>query len=545
MPQITSNQWINSVYIKNPNANAVIVKEKQVTIDQETQKVLSVKNNLNYIKNPKRKVYVTKPQFRTHKYKRDYEQLDKVDTYVVEDRYMVDELKKILNLPKYEFMSLRKICNSPYVYNADVSIETLVRTRYEEQKKHDIVPITTGALDIETSLLGCDRINIITFIAEREVYTAVLDDFLWKYVDNKRVKATIDDVYALINTILKPYLDEYKFNIHVTVFENELDLIRWIFSKIHTEEMDFIGIWNMGFDIPKILERIKVYGVDPEDICCHPSVPKEYRICKFAEDKRKVAHIVEKWHWFYCTDKSQFIDSMTLYARIRKSDAKEPYYSLNAISTKEIGKGKLVFQEGSHHEMQQYHFVEYIVYNIVDAMLIQMMEWKNHDITGMYRLTGYSSLSDFSKQTVMLKNKFYKFCLDHGNVYASTGEDMSGPYDDILSKNGGAVLKAGLVKEMGLHAIIERPNIESMIIPIAADFDYKAMYPNFKSAYGLSKETKLLTIVALDNDEPIEPLMGGIADPQNNAVWIGNQYFGLPDYEEWEKIADEAFFHTY
>lgn len=542
---LTSVQWVNSIHIKNDFTNTILVKEKIVTIDKDTSKVLHTKNRLRPIKDPKRIIYVTKPEFRTHKVKRDVEDLSKVDPYIVEDRLLVDRLKEILGVPKYMRKSLRELCNSPYVYNADISMEALIRAKYQERQKHNIIPLTIGSLDIETSVLGDDQINLITFCAENNVYTAVLDGFLWKYVNNQKVKATELDIRKQIKKDIQQYIDKYGFSINIKICETELELIKWIFSKIHQEEMDFITIWNMGFDIPKILERIKSYGIDPVDICCHPSVPKQLRVCKFKEDKREVQHIVEKWHWFYCTSMSQFVDAMTLYARIRKSKPKEPSYTLDAISSKVVGAGKLKFSEGSHYEMQTKRFVEYVVYNMVDAMLLMMMEWQNHDVSQMLRLTGSSTYDDFNKQTVMLKNIYYKFCLDNNKVFASTGKDMKGPYDDLFSKSGGAVLKASLVNGIGINSIIERPDYESNIVPTGADLDFKAYYPSTESMYGLSKETKICTVVGIDSRkdvEYIEGIMGGIASPQANAVWIGHDYFGLPNYEEWQELAMKEFF---
>ena len=118
---------------------------------------------------------------------------------------------------------------------------------------------------------------------------------------------------------------------------------------------------------------------------------------------------------------------------------------------------------------------------------------------------------------------------------------MVGPYDNRFIKRGGAVLKASLVEDIGLNNLIERPYYESMLVPVAADLDYKAYYPSTESMYALAKENKILTVVKLEGKEDkegIEELLGGVAMPQANSVWIGNEYFGLPNYEEWIDIID-------
>lgn len=188
---LTSKQWISSCYAMTESGTAIVVHEKEVTIDKTTHDIKNVKNNLRLIKDPKRRVYVTKPQFRNHKYKKETEFLDRTDCYTIEDRYAVEHLKKILDINPYKRMSLMEVCDSPYIYGADVSMESLVRQRYIHNAQHQIVPITTGAFDIEKSVLGDDQINCITFIAEENIYTAVHNSFMWKYDANgKKHKAT-------------------------------------------------------------------------------------------------------------------------------------------------------------------------------------------------------------------------------------------------------------------------------------------------------------------------------------------------------------------
>lgn len=556
MGTITSVQWANSLHLRYSDKNTVLVKEKVVTIDSETSEVLKVVDRFKPVHDPKRTIYITKPQYRCHQFKRDVEDIEKVEKYVIKDRFLEYEIMRILDIKVDEDQkrpTLRDLCDSPYVYHADISLEALIRARYQERQKHDIIPIRVGSFDIETSVLQDDSngvINCLTFCAEKTIYTAALDGFMWKYVNGKKVKATDNDFKEQIKKDIQPYIDKHGFKIVYKICNSELELLTWIFTQIHKEKVDFIGIWNIGFDIPTVIDRIKHYNKRPEDFFCHPDIEEDLRYCHFKEDKRPAAHIVEKWHWFYCSHYSQWVDDMLLYARIRKAQTKEPSYTLDAISTKEVGEGKIKLEEGSHAEMQQYKFVQYWTYNMVDAILLQLMHWKNGDIQQMMRLTGSSPYPDFSKQTVMLKNIYYKFCLKRGKVFASTGKNMVGPYDKYFSKSGGAVLKASLVQGIGINAIIERPNYESMIVVLGADLDFKAYYPSTESMYGLSKENKIATVIGIEGiadkedknkTEKIEAFMGGIAMPQANSVWIGHDYFGLPNYEEWIDIFANEF----
>ena len=77
----------------------------------------------------------------------------------------------------------------------------------------------------------------------------------------------------------------------------------------------------------------------------HPDVPKQYRYASYKEDISKTDHFTDKWHWMSITGYSQFLDSMCLYARLRKVSGREVSYKLDDIANKELGQGKLHFGE--------------------------------------------------------------------------------------------------------------------------------------------------------------------------------------------------------
>lgn len=50
---LTSKQWISSCYAMTESGTAIVVHEKEVTIDKTTHDIKNVKNNLRLIKDPK------------------------------------------------------------------------------------------------------------------------------------------------------------------------------------------------------------------------------------------------------------------------------------------------------------------------------------------------------------------------------------------------------------------------------------------------------------------------------------------------------------
>lgn len=540
---LTSIQWMHSCYDCRDDISFLTVKEKVVTIDPDTNKVLSVVPRLRQIPDPKRKVWITKPEFQRHRYKKESELTKKCDVYTVIDRELVPFLKEKMGINKYAWTTKKKICNSPYIYGTDISMEALVRYKYENNQVHAVAPITIGSLDIESSLLHKDRrTNAITVICDKKVYTAALSEFMWKEVGKKRVKATVEDMLEILFADSGKEIEKYGLEVEAKIFDSEKELYDYIFTAIQTDEPDYMFIWNLGYDVPTIINRLTDLGLDPKDYFCSREIPKHNRYLRYYEDRKKVAHIVQKWNWLHCTSMTQWLDAMALYGQINKTKPKESSYSLDAIMGKILGLHKTNLQGHSHQYMQEHRFPMYWAYNVRDALLVQLGSWETQNSNSLYQLTEHSTLMDFSKQTVMLCNEYHHVLLNEGRVLASTGSQMTGPYDHLLSKVGGAVLDAKNVDDIGIRCVAERPRDMTNLLLYLADDDYSSLYPSWKIAAAIAKENKLMTLVSIDGMDVtmVEPLAAALSNPKENAVWIASTYFGLPNYTEMEEKVRQA-----
>lgn len=544
MSDLTSTFYVHSCYISNERDDYVFVKEKDVTIESETNEIISSKNKFRIIASPKKRVWITKPQFRTHKGKKETEFVDRCDCYTVENRYVKEEVCKILGIKAGPFTKAREIFNNPYIYGADLDMESLVRLSYEKNLNHNSIEFAKGYLDIEQSVLGDKQINLITLVCDGHIYTGYLNSFMKKKVNGVMVSANKEDVIRGTNEYIGDYIEKYKFELHIEGFDREIDLIRFVLDKVHQHQLDFVGIWNMTFDIPEIIKRIENYGLDPKDSFCDKSIPKDIRRCKFLPDtNKKVAHVVDKWGWFDCTAHTQWIDLMPLFARIRRREPKREKYSLDAIAAAEIKDNKLHIAQKGHYEMQTEMFVEYTVYNIKDSLLLYLMENKNKDVDNLYRLSRSSRMKDYNKQGPLLVHSYQKFLLamDRPSVVCSVGSEMKGEFDKYMGKVGGAVSNAQNTREIGAFCVPQLPDYNTNLIPFVADQDFASYYPSTKFAGNISQETKLASIIAIENHEPIdiEHYCSAIGAPRENSVFIGKKYYGLPGYMEMAELAKE------
>jgi len=105
--------------------------------------------------------------------------------------------------------------------------------------------------------------------------------------------------------------------------EDELSLIADFFCLINTLRPDFASGWNIfGFDIEYLINRIVQLGATPNDIICAEDIPYKYNY--LYKDTRN-QDPGDSGSSFNCTNYTNFIDGMLLFANLRKSAKRESY----------------------------------------------------------------------------------------------------------------------------------------------------------------------------------------------------------------------------
>lgn len=533
------------------------------------------------IDKPRRSFYVTKPNCRNNELKREWELTTNLDRYDVYNYQMTDVLSKALSDGRYTgggngYQSLRKLCDSPYVYGADIDIETLIKHKFMktfEESGKSPAPLTTGFFDIETDVLHGegDSPNIITVTHENKVYTAILETFfVVKNPDGSYRRGDLEEFKTLSKETLDVHIAELlndhvkknpksqlkqivaskPFEYYYYVGKTTLELIQWIFGAIHKNKTDFLGIWNLDFDIPKIMNAIKAAGARYEDIFCPPDLNSKYRYVKYQRDEQVTDSIYKLWHWLHATGYSQFIDSMCLYSILRTVAGGESMKLDDILISNDLG-GKLTFKDDDpatehlsgmdwHRHMQKNEAYKYIIYNQFDCISLQLMEWKNNDLSSMAVLGGISRLCKWTRQTRKIADSFYFYGLAVGKVMASPGQTMEDKFDDLIKKVGGAVLRPERTTGIGMRVFSDRPDIITMLHPFTGDVDFSGMYPNCTITGNISKETKIscgLEISGMSH-QALWAYYSLSVSLRENAVLIGSTYYGLSGYSEMnEKFA--------
>ena len=508
---------------------------------------------LKFYKNPKRKIWVTKPSLRTHSCIKESVPKAEVDEYVTTQNNMVRVVNKaIYGNPYRPMQSNFQVNRNPYTYGTDVAMLTLIKRNYIKNCGDIPFNLKLGALDIETSVVTGEIINVsYTDMATRTSYVSYNTKILAEPQQKNHCKSEnevleyctriVDDYVKGINPKIRDKVNtDYK--IVVGGFETELDLLLWTMNKINHCKPEFCIIWNINYDIPYILDRMERLGVLPETVFCHSDVPEEYRYLKYKEDTHEVEHFTDAWHVLECTGYTKYLDSMCMYSRLRKVYGRKDSYKLEDVLQEELGIGKLEIIPGATHGyLQKNRYLDYCAYNILDTLLLCIVEDKNHDVESMLGLIGISPLWACAQQTTMLKNTFYDYCMGVGLVPGSTSGKNLPPYKDLLGpKLGGGVLSPNLAVSVGSNILEDCPNVPTKLCKFVLDLDVKSMYPTLDVVFGVSRETTIADVLSIEGFEfeDVNTFFSNVCSPKENAVMLCNKYLGLPEYDDIEKFID-------
>jgi len=571
----STKQFVHSTYFEKevngqPN-NYLVINEKDGTTGQ---------SRLVFRKNIERPIWITKPQFRNHSFKKEYEHIGKLDTYMVKEHEKWDACFEILNGYKPRRKQNKNNSSSPYIYGVDIDAAALIKTEYLDKNNDTYPVIAYGAADIERSMLGGDEIIVFTYVSENwKVCTAIYQPFLEK-PDQPGEFYTEEDIRTNTKEKLIEYLALYKQNkdkdtidltfdmldIEYYITDNELDLIKWLFRCIHNDKPDLCGFWNIDYDMPAIVEQIKRRGSSLEDVMCHPEVPEEYRYAEYKEDRTEVDHISLSWHNMFISGYTRFVDSMCLYSRKRTVQGRDISYALQYIAEKEVKIGKLELNgSGYHMYLQKHKFLDYIAYNICDNIPVILMEKKNSDLMTLIGTSDNSSIEHFGFPSIGLTNSFYRFARTKNHVTCAADRLMKTEFDHLIPSTGGLVLDPTLTRNTSVSIIDGYEQLYGFC-KMVSDIDAAAIYPTICEICNISKETKCSTCVdiignseyltnnintinAIPMDDPdrnkkvlkikgtvVNNLFLHLIATTENAVKIGSDYFNLPGYEEMLQI---------
>ena len=483
--------------------------------------------NTRCIVNFKRPFYITKPGFRKHKDKKEWEDKDKLSKFMSTQANLVSAIKKALDVHSNAW-SVRKLANSPYLYGADITSTAIIKQKYQSKWPDANTANTVAVLDIETDVVhGTDDPIYISVTFKDKAILVATKDFVGD-IDNFESK-----MLEYWHNRIKEMPDIVKRNIklEVVLAKGPLDAIKVAINKCHEWMPDFVAIWNINFDIPRIISTIEKYGGDAGDIFSDPSVPPPFRKVIYKEGMAKkitasgreeALHWVDRWHTLFAPASFYVIDQACVFRKLRMAKGRESSYALDAILKKYTNVRKLKNDKADsmtglewHVHMQSNEKLEYGVYNLFDSITCEILdeEPKVGDLSMALSVQcGISDYSRFPSQPRRLVDSLHYECLSLGKVIATTPENIETKYDKMTPsiKNWIITLPAHLLHDTGLKIIKEYPDVSTLLYLSVYDSDIKSAYPFGDIVLNTSKETTAAERVSVKGVDEHVLRYGGI-----------------------------------
>jgi len=538
---------------ESKNDDLVFIKERLHLKDGTTVP------NTRMLSNPKRTFYVTKKGKRNHEQKKLFEKLSNVNAYTTTQSRLSTDVAKALGNPGYN-PGLRQLAKSPYLYGTDVSMEALTKYKYMTKYPKAITPNTVAVLDIETDIRQNNEVILscaLTFKSHAvlAVYAPWVEE--------------IDDVEGKVKAAAKKYLSDIpddgtgekndycgdvwgrrNIDLEVVLCKTSGECAKVCIDRAHTWMPDFIAIWNIDFDLPKIMTRCELDGINLADMFSDPKVPPAYRFANYirgnktretASGKKMNLAPAEQWHRFTSPASFFMIDAMCVYRIIRAAKGLDPSYALDAILTKELGVRKLKFSQADHctagyewHAFMQANYkIEYLVYNLFDCISVEMLDEKEKDLsTTINNNSKQSEYTIFPRQPKRTSYSLHFYALDKGMVIASTPPEIAVEDDkEVVSTDGHIItLSTHLVDDNGLKCLKDYPDLTTYLRAFVFDLDVSSAYPNSEICFNISKETTLRELCAVQGvSEGIKRRAAmNLTMPRQNASEICQDILGSP-----------------
>lgn len=457
----------------------------------------------------------------------------------------------------------------PKILNADMNINDHYRYRFNKRYDNPISPITKMYFDIECDTinmkgdfpdLGECPVNAISCIFQGRIYSFIVRDTTnpsMMEFENE-VKHNPGKVEREFVQFIKDYVggddpDIYDGRLEALhlkdidlvfqFYDNEIQCIKDFFFVVNTLKPDFVLAWNMGFDTPTLIERIRQNGFRPEDIVCH----KDFKnpVCEYVIDYQHYNDYEERGDFSNISGYSVWTCQMIQFASRRKGQSAIENYKIDYIGELLCGVRKLDYSHICKNikDFPRANFKMFILYNIIDTIVQQAIEERNQDAEYLFTNTiMYNTrYSKTHRQSIYLTNKKTQFYWDQGLVKGNNPN----MYEEKKGFPGAFVADLNLISNY--------PREYSNEIPLRLfknlnDFDYTALYPTIYRQWNLSSTTLIAQLIfpepqRMENrlDVTAYNRSGAFAQDFHTRNWLdfGYRWFNLPSYKEmYEYIKD-------
>lgn len=449
----------------------------------------------------------------------------------------------------------------PRSFAADMNILNYTRSRFAEIYKNPVIPIDIFFFDIESDIIDSisDNVTIgecpVNAITGYYSKTNTLYNFVLRNKRNKQIQELEDDMkkdfkkykekvrsfieYDLGN---KEKVSKYKLdNVELSVgfFDDELSLILEFFKLVHSLSPDIVTAYNISYDLPSLIERLKANGADPRDVICDQDIPPQYRFCEYILDEKNLNNLEERGDFANISARSTYLDQMITYASRRKGQSAIESNKLDYVGTLECGVRKLDYHEITTDigKLPYLNFYIFWLYNIIDVVVQVCIEAQTDDLKYVFNnvIEMNTPFQKIFRQTNYLGTKAVEFYKHHEGVIIGNNINRFGKKPDEKF-SGAFVADPTKISDKNKVRINGQPIYK---YNNGNDFDYKRLYPSLMQEFNMATNTQVGKIF-IDNPPYKDPeylkLSPGGTFTENlasyNYIEFCHRWLGMMDVEE-------------
>lgn len=540
-------EFVFSTFVRSSQSqdDMLVIKEKLHMPNGD------IKPNLRTVKNYERPFFVVKPEYQDYEDKKEYEPIDKLNVFHSTQSGLSRAVARALGKPTNGFIRMSDLKGSPFVYGLDISTNSIIADAYKKKHPDLMTNSTLAIMDYETNVLGGKECIIAGAVTMKtKVHLAFTRDYL-----NGKDEELKETCQKMLTKYLDKIVKDREIVMDVTICDTPAEVVIALMRSTHAWMPDFLGFWNMTFDIGKMLDALVDANIPPELIFSDPKISEEFKffdykqqpLIKVKADGTSVSrHMADLWHVITAPSSFYCVDLMCYYKINRVAKQMMTSYALDAVLGKELNISKLKFKEADgltslewHIKMQAEYKFEYLIYCVFDCVSVEMLDESTGDIARSIRpAIGISELGRFSSNPKRLIDQIHFNLKADGKVIATTSSDMTEELDKTTFDKTGYIctLASELQYNMGVKLLNDHPTVRTRIVTQGFDLDLEAGYPTIGSGLNISKGTSEMEVFGCDdeniNEEEIRQMGINITNGTTNCTDIATRFLGFPTHED-------------
>lgn len=447
-------------------------------------------------------------------------------------------------------------------FESDIPINDYYRMMFTEEYKNDICKVSKAFLDIETDIIdikgrfplpGECPINAVSYLDfdSKHLVTFLLDDPNRKnakldlFKKNLNQKKLNNDVKNLVAYALggEDRLRNYQLDeltTEVVMYTDEIKMLVDLFRYINSQRPDFILAWNMGFDVPYIIERIRKLGYDPAQIMSDPDFT--LKVANYVRDDENYNEPEKRKDFADISSYSIYLDQLIQFASRRKGQSVYTNMKLDYIGDKVAGMRKLDYSDicTDLADLPYMDYETFVKYNMCDVIVQYCIEFETEDVEYVFAqaIMNATEYKKVHRQTTYLANRAVMRFKAYGNYILGNNDNKFQPkptdkYDGAFVSDPLNVSYKPKKKIYGLPVMVADNSI---------DFDYTSLYPSITRQLNLAPNTLIGKIVI---PERIYAGENSLHNPKytrasefaenllsDNFIEFMHRWFGLGSFEE-------------